>query len=132
MLSTLITWISISQTWICKLLCNEGKVLRYKEGKNKQTPKNSKRSIFNTRNTQSCWTLPLIYRCYIVLNSQRTFPRNCSKFLCRLHRRLTHYGSESENSNFREMIASLALFYLLKTQKAKTPQLLKLSKPLKQ
>ena len=50
------------------------------------------------------------------------------KFLCMLHTRLTHNGSESENLNFREMVASLALFYFLKC-KTKNTQLLKLSKP---
>lgn len=52
------------------------------------------------------------------------------KFLYILHTGLTHNGSEPENLNFREMVASLALFYFLK-RKTKNTQLLNLSKPCK-
>lgn len=50
-------------------------------------------------------------------------------FLYMLNTRLTHNGSESENLNFKEMVASLALFYFLKC-KSKTT-VIEVSKPCK-
>lgn len=122
LLSHLIPWISISYTWISKLSHSEGKVL-YSNGKK----------------TEVFWILAehcLSCRHYIDLHGQSTYFLGMVlhqwfwssiemkiiqiNFLYMLHTRLTHNGSESENLNFREMAASLALFYFLKCKTKNT------------